>query len=134
MRKAFWILVLAVVCSNAAAEWVRLSTVLNGNITYYADPDTISRNGELAQMWVLQDYVAAQSSHQYLSARSQSEYDCKNKNVRPISIAFHSGNMGKGEVIDTVTARDDAWIPVPPNTMFDTLWKLACSKQIGEIF
>ena len=134
MRKTFLTLVLVVVCGNASAEWVRLSTVLNGNITYYADPTTITRSGELAQMWVLQDYLTAQSSKHYLSARSQSEYDCKNKNVRPISISLHTGNMGGGEMIDSVTARDDAWIPVPPDTMFETLWELACTKQRGETF
>ena len=133
MRKYLLMLLLAAASSNAMAEWVRFGTVLDGNITYYADPTTISKDGEMAKMWVLQDYLTAQSNRHYLSARSQSEYDCKNKNVRPISISFHSGNMGRGEVIDTVAARDDAWIPVPPDTMFDTLWKLACSKQ-GETF
>jgi hypothetical protein len=42
--------------------------------------------------------------------------------------------MGKGEIVDVVTASDDAWITVPPDTMFDTLWKVACSKQVGETF
>jgi hypothetical protein len=130
----YLLMLLLVVNSNAMAEWVKFGTVLNGNITYYADPATISKEGESAKMWVLQDYLTVQSGYHYLSAESQSEYDCKNKNVRPISISFHSGNMGKGEIIDTVTARDDAWIPVPPETMFDDLWKLACSKQVGETF
>lgn len=129
MRKAIFILLLAVVSSNAMAEWIKFGTVDNGNITYYLDPTTISNNGEMAQMLILQDYLTAQSDRHYLSAISQSEYDCKKEYVRPLSISLHSGNMGGGEIIEKVTARDDAWITIPANTMFANMWKLACGKK-----
>jgi hypothetical protein len=129
MSRIILIFLLAAVSSNAMAEWAKFGTVIDGNITFYADPTTIRKNGEMVRMWVLQDYLTAQSGRHYLSAKSQSEYDCKKKYVRPISISLHSGNMGSGEIIEISTARDDAWIPVPPDTMFENLWKFACDKK-----
>ena len=129
MHKVILILLPALLSSNAMAEWVKFGTVNDGNITFYADPSTVRKNGERVRMWVLQDYLTAQSGHHFLSARSQSEYDCTNETLRRLSISLHSGNMGRGEIVEMTTAHDDAWIPVPPDTMYYILWKFACGKK-----
>jgi hypothetical protein len=48
MRKPILMMLLAVVSSSAAAEWVELGS--NEISTAYSDPATIRRNGDMVKM------------------------------------------------------------------------------------
>ena len=128
MRKVILMMLLAVLSSNAAAEWVRIGKNRIG--TVYADPTTISRSGNMAKMWDLLDYGAAlltADGKPYLSTRTQYEYDCEEEKSRLLEVSAHSGNMASGETVHR-DANPHGWRPNVPDSGTARLWKLACGK------
>ena len=123
----FTLLVLC--CAPAYAGWVEIGISNNGT-TVYVDPDTIRRKGDLVKMWILYDFNATQTvlKKSYLSSRSQDEYDCTEDRHRALATTSFSGNMGSGKVRSSYSIKGK-WEPVPPGTITQTLWKVACDKQ-----
>jgi hypothetical protein len=78
MRKTIFLMLLAVVSSSAAAEWVEVSK--SETVTVYADPATIRKAGDMVKMWTLSDYKTPDDVHR--SRVYQHEYDCKEWQIR----------------------------------------------------
>jgi hypothetical protein len=99
MKKILF-LALLVLSGSAMAEWVRVAKSTVGD-TYYADPASILKNGNMSKMMVLDDLktVWIYSGDKYLSAKSHREYDCKGEQERILSLSLHSLNMGNGRAI-----------------------------------
>ncbi|MDO8597364.1 MAG: hypothetical protein Q7R45_12170, partial [Sulfuricaulis sp.] len=111
-----------------AAEWVMVYD--NDEYIAYADPATVFRDGNLVQMSDLIDLKSPRSSpygHQHASSTAHSEFDCQNARIRTIAFSLHSGQMGGGDLVETV-AESNRWLPVAPGTFLDVLWQLACSQ------
>ena len=128
MKRLALALALAALSCNSAAEWVMVYD--NGEYIAYADPATVTREGDLAQMSDLIDLKSPQSSpygKQHASSTAHSEFDCGNSQVRTIAFSLYSGQMGEGDVIETV-AESNRWLPVAPGTLLNVLWQLACSQ------
>ena len=119
------LLVLLLVSAPAFAEWTRVGG--NDILDSYADLATIRKKGNTVKMWVLSGYKAAQpfEGETFLSWKAQEEYDCEEERTRKIYISFHSGNMGGGKVVYS-NADASGWEPVPPGSIVESLWKLAC--------
>jgi surface-adhesin protein E len=130
MRKNILMMLLIVVSSSAAAEWVKVGRIENVT-TAFADPATIRRNGDMVKMWGLLDFKAPNvlvENKPYMSMMTQVEYDCKEEQARTLSIYFYSKNMGEGEVVD-IASHSGKWVPAPPGSIAESLWKFACGKQ-----
>jgi hypothetical protein len=126
MRKAVLMLLLGVLSSSAAAEWVEVGG--NESATTYADPATIRRAGNMVRMWHLLDYAKARGIKgikPHLSVRMLDEYDCAQERARTLSFSLHSGSMGEGEVVGA-SNNPGNWRPVPPDTLVETLRGFAC--------
>ena len=129
MRKAILAVLLALVSSNAMAEWVEVAG--NEATAAYADPATIRREVDMVTMWHLLDYAKVRGTDgikPYRSIKIQDEYDCAQARTRTLSISVHSGNMGEGAVLGT-SSETGKWRPVPPDTLAETLREFACWKQ-----
>jgi hypothetical protein len=130
MRKIVVTMLLTVMSSSAGAEWVRAGDT--GNAAIYFDPATLSRAGNIVNMDVLYDLKAAVHSmtngNQYASQKSQTEYDCKDKQWRMLNFSWYSGNMGAGKMVEYL-ADAFKWEPVPPGSGVEALWQLACGKR-----
>jgi hypothetical protein len=129
MRKAILMILLAVVSSSAAAEWVAVGA--NDHSYTYVDPGTILKMGDKVKMWHLVDYNAVQvkaTGRRYMSERWQYEYDCKERWARMLNSLAYSRSLGEG-----VTVEGDwnaqQWEPVPPDSLVYYLWKFACGKR-----
>jgi hypothetical protein len=121
-------LALAALSCNSAAEWV----MVNDHDEYiaYADPATVSREGNLVQMSDLIDLKSPRSSpygNQHSSSTAHSEFDCQNSRIRTIAFSLHSGQMGDGDLVETV-AESSGWLPAAPGTLLNVLWQFACSQ------
>ncbi len=131
MRRAVLMILLAVVSSSAIAEWVAI--VSNETKTTYADPATIRRAGDRAKMWSLIDLKTAETAINgvmpFMSSRAQYEYDCKEEQSRILYLSFHSGNMSAGEIVYRSPDTRDKWSSIPPDSVTETLWKIACGKR-----
>jgi hypothetical protein len=102
----------------------------NDEYVAYADPATVSREGDLAQMSDLIDLKSPRSSpygNQHASSTAHSEFDCRNSRIRTIAFSLHSGQMGDGDLVETA-AESDHWLPIAPGTLLNVLWQLACSQ------
>ena len=128
MRKTILIMLLAVVSSSAAADWVYLGG--NDTITFYADPTTIRKAGNVVKLWNLFDLKTAQlvNGKRYMSTKGQTEYDCKEERTRELYASFHSGNMARGEIVELASNMASSWTPVAPRSISEDLWKFACGK------
>ncbi len=130
MRKVILMMILAIVSSNAAAEWVFVGSSKDG-MTVYADPNRILKAGNKVKIWRLFDFNSSQKAigvSAYMSNKGQEEFDCKEILIRTLGFYFYSENMGNGEVVSSNTDADK-WNPVLPDSISETLWKFACKKQ-----
>ena len=119
-------MLLAVVSSSAAAEWIQVD--FDGNVTAYADLSSIRKEGDKVKMWNLIDYKTVRAGNPYMSIRGQSEFDCRRERMRSLFLSFYSRNMGRGHVVDS---DDDParWRRVAPGSIDDSLWQIACGKR-----
>jgi hypothetical protein len=126
---SLFITLLMLSTAQAYAEWVEIGTS-NNDATVYVDPDSIRRKGDLVKMWILYDFKATQTvlNKSYLSSRSQAEYHCTEDRHRALATTSFSGNMGSGKVRSSYSIKGK-WEPVPPGTITQALWKVACAKE-----
>lgn len=118
--------------SGTATNWVKVGHGLNeGGTDYYADPSTIRRSGNMAKMWSMLDHNTRQisNSRPYFSAKLLQEYDCKSERIRELFFTKHSGQMGAGNIVHTDDGIPSNWIPTPPGSVGDGLWKIACGTK-----
>jgi len=131
MRKAILILLLAVVSNSVMAEWVMLGTNDSGTTTVYADPSTISKNGDMVKMWSMIDFekaVKLSDGKQFLSWKTQYEFDCKIKQSRMLAVSMHSENMGGGEVTNSLDYESPKGEAVLADSNGEVLWNYACRR------
>ena len=133
MRKFIMLLLLAMVSSGAAAEWVAMGSADSGDTYFdiYVDP-TIHKSGNMVQMWVMFDFKTVQVDEygrQYLSDKAQHQYDCKDERSRTLYFTLHSGNMGHGNVVYLGDGIRNNWIPISSDSISEGNWKIACGKQ-----
>lgn len=141
MRKAILILLLAMVSSNAAAEWEEwfvpnrnLSQWVVANyteaVTVYADAATIRKSGNMVHMWDLTNFQTGKAlggEKRALSFKKEQEYDCGRQQARILYISWHSENMGGGEIIGS-DRTISGWRPILLGTILERLWKTACGR------
>jgi hypothetical protein len=120
-------MLLAVVSSSAAAEWVEVDS--DETVTFYIEPTTIRRDGNLVKMRGLLEYKAARvrDKAKYRSSKAESEYDCKDEKLRTLSLSLYPRNMAKGKAVYS-TGDPDQWRPVPPDGGIKVMWNIACGK------
>jgi hypothetical protein len=123
------LVLLLTVSSGALAEWIPVATSLD--YTAYVNPTTVRRSGDMAKMWGMYDYKNAKAfgKKQYLSTRSQIEYDCKEERLRNIFTTMSVGNLGAGEVVYVSDGIPGNWTPISPGSVGATLWEIACGKS-----
>ena len=111
------------ISAPAMAEWVKYWEGDNGD-SYYYDPSTIKRNGNLVRVWEISD-LKERSKSGVLSARMLPEHDCKEDRRRQLYFSTHSGPMSQGETLysDTTTG---PWRYIPPDTVAEDLLKILC--------
>jgi hypothetical protein len=129
MKKLLTIILL-IVSANSYAEWTESD--VSDEFTEYVDRATIRRNGNFVKMWDLADYKTVRksaSNDSYLSSKSQIEYDCKEEKSRILAFTRFSGQMGHGTVVYNSGAFEDTWSPISPESIGESLWKIACGKR-----
>ena len=103
--KAIVLSLMLLTMSPAWADWV--NTDSTDDATYYMDPATVRKDGNLRSAWTLQDYKERQSGGE-MSARGRMEFDCKNKRFRVLSVISYSGPMGTGKILG-MTGKSTSW-------------------------
>src|SRR4051812_31881255 len=111
------VMALTIMSGAANAGWVDVGAT--DSVTAYVDPGTIKRAGNVATMWDLMDYKKAQEApagKSFYSVRAQTEYNCAEKNLRPVTASAHSEKMARGGTVHAVSEAG-RWRPVPPGSL-----------------
>jgi len=129
MKMVLRVLCIAAASSSCQAAWLEIGANETG--TFYVDPPTIQRSGDIVKMWYLVDFKSTQvdtNTKSFLSSKDQSEYDCKQERSRSLYYNNYSEKMGSGKIIFTLK---DAlqWRPTGSGTIAAALLKIACSKK-----
>ena len=118
MRAALALLLL-MAALPARAEWVKIATTEKGffsafsrGATYYIDPSTIVRDGNIRRVWEIQD-LGDKGSRGERSVLAQMEYDCVDRRMRTLKATGKSLRMAGGEIIQ-LSGYSDEWIPLRP--------------------
>jgi hypothetical protein len=129
MRKIILMMLLAVVSSNAMAEWVAVGE--DKIQTVYANPATIRKDENKVKFWGMFDFKKTQKDGgiKFLSFKTQFELDCKEESIREIATTWYSDNMGKGDVVPVPSIPDVFPEPVVPDSMGEFLFNFACGKK-----
>ena len=138
---SFGLLIILLLLSSKSAsygEWVKAipdgeNAVAGEPVKYtmYIDPDTIRHKESLVKRWELLDFNRIQTfgGKSYLSKTVLAEYDCAEEQHRFLAIAYHSLEMGHGEVVYRDEHGPSRWMPVIADSVGQALWKLACGKK-----
>ncbi len=128
MRRLLYILILALLYSEASAEWQNIGE--SDAETAYVDAAGIKRypNG-LATMWALFDLKQPRAigDMDYLSMKIEREYACRSKRSRIIAKAAYAGHMAQGEIIYTSNVKEK-WGIIAKDSAEEALWNIACEK------
>jgi hypothetical protein len=109
-----------------AADWAALGLFDQG--TFYIDRDHITREGEIRKVWTMLDYRQPRqksSGPTYRSTRSLMEIQCKSHQFKALSLSYHSGTRGSGDVISNEGVIQE-WQPIPPDTVLAKLAWTVC--------
>lgn len=130
MNKLLITLTLAFLSTSTMAAWTRITKSDGFGVTVYADYDTIQRSGNKLKIWTLNDFKAIQEIDgvKYLSIKTQEEFNCEDGQTRPLMHVAYSGNMEKGQVVNSYD-NTDKWRPVKPGSIGEVQSKTACGKK-----
>jgi len=128
MRNAILMVLLAIVNGNATAAWAKISVSDAG--TGYIDPASIRRAGDKVTVSELTDYkIVPDKNLPYRSVKRQYEFECKEMQMRALSMSAFSGPMGRGDVVNTASTPSSDWTPVISGSVGEIMWKVACGKR-----
>jgi hypothetical protein len=122
MKKLF-LVCLMMLAGSAWAEWVIYETTDTN--TFYYDPTTIRKDGNMRQVWVLLNWRKRDKDN-VMSHRLRYEYDCKQERYRFLAISVHTEPMAGGEIL--LQNLDTPWIDIAPATAAEAMFKIACLK------
>jgi len=87
------------VTGSAWAERVMYSTTATD--TFYYDPATIRKDGNMRRVWWLADYKNREKEDDF-SIRGRAEFDTKLERYKILGLSVHSEPMAGGTVLRTV--------------------------------
>ncbi len=135
MKKLILAILLTVISTSATAEWTLLGSTGTGtnDLEGYFDYSTIRKSGSMVKIWGMRNYRTVQVvlDKRFLSAAIQWEYNCKVETSRVLAFAYYSGNMGKGQMVESNTdaGNTTTHAPIIPNTASKNEWEIACGKK-----
>ncbi len=121
MKKLLLTLMLAVVSSSAMAEWVEVDTSRRVGLTTYADPTSIRKVGEIVKMRILMHYKPVEIV-EMVDGKQQKFVIETPESVESRHGVFNCKNT------QSRAADSYEWVPAPPDSMEEGLWKIACGK------
>ena len=117
-------LLLTLAALPAWAQWLKASET--DTSTFYIDPATIRKDGDLRKVWTINDLKQRHKDGE-MSRRSLHEYDCKEERYRTLSISEHSDPMAGGRTISSDNG-SGKWNYIAPGTPAQTILRIVCAK------
>ena len=118
--------------SLSASDWTKLNES-NEEINY-VNAKSAQRTGDIASVWILNDFLSAQTAgqgHNYWSVEMKYEFDCK-ANTRRISSQFAwEGKMASGRQVGCNLNRAE-WKPIRTPSLGEKWRDIACNAPASK--
>jgi hypothetical protein len=120
------VLSLAATVTLAQPQWVLVTSDTDGH-SYYTEPTTKRRTGNIVRMWELVDFQKpkAFADKTYSSERVYWQYDCSEGTRQYLQSHGYSGQMGSGVELGSRTRPGEKFF-VAPGTASEALLNFAC--------
>jgi hypothetical protein len=108
-------------------EWIELGR--NESARAYLDQRSFQRNGDMARVYQLTDFVTAQWVDERTvmgSIRALVEYDCSRSRMRTLALEAYSEQMGEGRLIGSEQNPDAEWENLAEGNSSARAYELAC--------
>lgn len=126
MKKLF-LVCLMMLTGSAWAEWVIYAEIEEA--TFYFDPATIRKEGNMRRVWEIQDLRKPDKVSGGMSRRMRFEYDCKNERSRFLALSTHSKPMAGGTVLILGDEENQNWRATAPGSISGTMLNLVCNPS-----
>ena len=129
--KRFLFLVALLAPTIAQADWVKLVSAGEGEVTVYVDAASIKREGNVVEFSALFDYATVRtlSGAPFQSATMQEEIDCAGRQSRTLAVSSHSEPMAEGHIVSTATGGYLPWTPIDPQGIVAAIFKFVCKEK-----
>ena len=131
MKRLITVLLL-LVAMNAQAEFNKYHE--DDELVAYLDATTITRSGQEARMWTIDDYRQTQTDIQnkpYRSVKSHWIFDCAKRMSDVMTALYYIDGMARGESIHSGSVAERQWDKVTPGTVGELAFKVACQKPVA---
>lgn len=122
--------ILKIVCTPVAApylaEWVKVAEAGDESVTFYIDPASLRKEGNLRKVWLIYD-LKQRDKGGVMSRLLRNEYDCKEERHRMLAASSHSGPMAGGLTLGSFSGSDE-WSANPPGSIGATVLNRVCAK------
>ena len=125
MKKIATLLLLLAALPAWSQVW--LPYAQTDSATLYFDSLRTRKMGDTAFVWDLHDLKAEAkdgSGRAYRSVMYATEYQCRIRQRRVLSVLLHAGPMATGAAVEAVTVGD--WEATPPNSIAGQLFEHIC--------
>jgi hypothetical protein len=129
MKRAPWLISLALVSSVASAEWLKVTETDTADVAIYIDSTTIQEREGFRRFWDLQD-LKTRAAGGELSRTWLREIDCSGKRYRALAVISFAGQMGTGELVGRWTL-EPIWATIAPETVAAEQMRFICNRQIS---
>lgn len=123
---ALWAL-LALGCSQAQADWVKVATT--DTTVFYLDTAMSKKVAGTLMIWILREHTSPRMSpegRRYRSSKDQLEIDCRGRRVRLIYSSHHPDVDGEEKQVH-FDHGPMSWNDVAQNPVFGRIVNIACS-------
>ena len=93
--------------------------------TAYVDFERIKKHDGYVYYWQLGDYPKP-NKYGVLSFKTYIQGDCKKFRLKWLSVSFHKGSMGGGEIGATSNTPDKEWTYPSPDSVREYVLKSVC--------
>jgi hypothetical protein len=125
MKKIAALLLLLTTLPAWSQAWIRYAQT--DSATLHFDSLRTRKMGDTAFVWDLHDLKAEAkdaSGRAYRSVMHATEYQCRIRQRRVLSVLLHAGPMATGAAVEVVTA--GKWEATPPDTLAGELFNHIC--------
>jgi hypothetical protein len=113
------------------AAWTKVIT--DAEFTGYADTATATRDDGKARMWELDDLensAPKRSRTHLLFGTTLWEFDCRDKLERMVSVTWHAGPMGTGEIVQTGNPSPFDWRPIATGSIGEAFLQSGVRREM----
>lgn len=114
-------------CIAADDDWFQIDSTIDAidGGSSYINLRTLRKEGNKRKFWLLINRARKLGDYTYMSAKMQTELDCKEEKFRVLYTVWHSESMGGGESVSN--NKTSEFSPIVPDSVGEGMFRFVCS-------